>query len=406
MKCTDKSDDTTLLSSSNNTAVDDMSKCINKVTLEDVNNDTPPRDISSSGEEDINSEKKSTSCEQNLESTDQVGVDTSSGSAADSDMVSKEADSDADTLGICANCGKEGANNTCNKCKMVKYCNAACKKKHRHKHKEDCEAHLKHLAELQEEERRLAAELHYEQLFKQPPPINDDCPICFQRLSFLDTGRRYKSCCGKIICSGCVYAVVQRTKKTAMPLCPFCRTPTPTTDKMYIEMIKSRVDAGDTRAINNLGSYYSNGAYSLPQDHAKAFELYHRAAELDSTEVNNFLGNAYCNGNGVERDINKANHYWEKGAMEGCPYSRFMLGIIEKTAVQGNMDRSIKHFMIAVADGHNGSLKEIKQLFSQGHVTKDEYTEALRAYQKYLDEVKSSQRDEAAAARENYKYIE
>ena len=25
---------------------------------------------------------------------------------------------------ICANCGKEGGNNTCNKCKSVKYCNA------------------------------------------------------------------------------------------------------------------------------------------------------------------------------------------------------------------------------------------------------------------------------------------
>ena len=29
--------------------------------------------------------------------------------------------------------------NTCNKCKSVKYCNAACKKKHRQKHKKQCE---------------------------------------------------------------------------------------------------------------------------------------------------------------------------------------------------------------------------------------------------------------------------
>jgi hypothetical protein len=45
--------------------------------------------------------------------------------------------STADRVSICANCGKEGddVNNICNKCKQVKYCNAACKKKHRHKHK-------------------------------------------------------------------------------------------------------------------------------------------------------------------------------------------------------------------------------------------------------------------------------
>ena len=43
---------------------------------------------------------------------------------------------------ICANCGKEGGDNivnTCNKCDLVQYCNAACKKKHRSKHKKKCD---------------------------------------------------------------------------------------------------------------------------------------------------------------------------------------------------------------------------------------------------------------------------
>ena len=43
---------------------------------------------------------------------------------------------------ICAYCGKESNSsdmNTCNKCKSVKYCNAACKKMHRQKHKKQCE---------------------------------------------------------------------------------------------------------------------------------------------------------------------------------------------------------------------------------------------------------------------------
>ena len=55
----------------------------------------------------------------------------------------------------CANCGKEGSGvtNKCNKCNSVMHCNAACKKKHRHKHKKECE--------------RLA-ELYDELLFKQP----------------------------------------------------------------------------------------------------------------------------------------------------------------------------------------------------------------------------------------------
>ena len=66
----------------------------------------------------------------------------------------------------CAACGKEGGNlNTCNKCKLVKYCNAVCKKKHRSKHKKECE--------------RIVAESHDEELFFKDPPSREDCPICF-----------------------------------------------------------------------------------------------------------------------------------------------------------------------------------------------------------------------------------
>ena len=402
MKCTDKSD-ATLLSSSNNTAVDDMSKCINKVALEDDNNDdTPPRDISSSGEkEDINSEKKSTSCEQNLESTDQVGVDTSSGSAADSDMVSKEADSDADTLEICANCGKEGASNTCNKCKMVKYCNAACKKKHRHKHKKACEEHARRVAELEEEETKRAAELHDTELFKKPPTIDDDCPICFQRLPFLDTGRRYKPCCGKVICSGCIHAVELSDEDA---LCPFCRTPTPYTDDETVQQLMKRVDAGDAEGINNLGFYYSVGMNGLPQDDKKALTLFHRAAELGNITSDYNIGNAYRLGKGVGRDMKKAEHSYELAAMRGLVEARHNLAVIEKN--RGNMERALKHYMIAVEGGSNNSLKEIRKLYSKGQASKEEYTDALLSYQNYVDEVKSSQRGEAAAASEDYKYLE
>ena len=83
---------------------------------------------------------------------------------------------------------------------MVKYCNAACKKKHRHKHKKECEEHVRLAAEH-------AAELHDIELFKQPPS-DDDCPICFLQLPSLGTGRRYQTCCGKVVCSGCIYAPV------------------------------------------------------------------------------------------------------------------------------------------------------------------------------------------------------
>ena len=43
-------------------------------------------------------------------------------------------------------------------------------------------------------------------LFQQPP-LNEDCPICFLTIPSMSTGSKYKTCCGKIICSGCIHAV-------------------------------------------------------------------------------------------------------------------------------------------------------------------------------------------------------
>ena len=284
----------------------------------------------------------------------------------------------------CANCGKEGSDitNTCNKCKSVVYCNAACKKKHRKKHKKACEKRV--------------AELHDEKLFKQPPPL-EDCPICFQRLPSIKTGQTYMACCGKSICSGCVHAFRSRITKRKDDVCPFCRTPAP---KSYEEIIKRfekrlNMDLNDTDAIYNMGCYYARGQLGLPQNQAKALELWHRAGEFGHATAYYSIGYAYTNGNGVERDEKKAKHYFELAAMGGNPYARHNLGNNEWRL--GNIDRALKHFMIAVKDGHSDSMKNIKHLYKHGFATKDEYAKALRSYQVYLDEVKSDQRDEAAA---------
>ena len=378
--------------SSSTNIVDDISNDIEKITTAD-DGDAPTRS------EMTSSEEKCTSCEQNLRE--------SNNDIIDQDIVQESTGSNLKSSDVCANCGKEGASNTCNKCNMAKYCNAACKKKHRSMHKKDCEEHLKRAAELQEEEIKRAAELHDIKLFKQPPQKEEDCPICFLRLPYLETGKRYQACCGKVICSGCIHAPVYDNQGNARDnkICPFCRIPTAEVDdEDLIEGVQKRVDAGDAEAMFHLGIFYSHGMYGLSRDYAKALEHWHRAADLGYAPAYNNIGYAYEHGHGVEVDKKKGVYYYELAAMRGNPMARYNLGAVEATA--GNIERAIRHYMISVADGHNGSLNQIKELYSNGHATKDEYTKALQTYQKYLGEVKSSQRDEAAAANEEYKYIE
>ena len=166
-----------------------------------------------------------------------------------SEMISQQkiedliSNNENDVSTACANCGKEGINlNICNKCKEATYCNAACKKKHRSKHKKQCE--------------RRVAKLHDEALFKEPPHEYGDCPICFLRLPTMDSGRQYMTCCGKILCTGCCHADVYDNLGNiiAGEKCSFCRTPLPTSDKEIIERMKKRMEVGDPYAFALMGN--------------------------------------------------------------------------------------------------------------------------------------------------------
>jgi len=294
-------------------------------------------------------------------------------------------DKEDNDISVCANCGKEGSSNNmniCNKCKQVKYCNASCKKKHRHKHNKECD--------------RQVAELHDEKLFKQLPP-KEDCPICFLPLPLLSTGSKYKTCCGKMICSGCVHAPVydNQGNKVDKHKCPFCRTPTPTSYEELVEKEMKRMEKDDPIAIYNIGHYCVQGIKGFTQDYTKALEHWHRAGELGDAKSYGCIGYLYEHGEGVEVDMKKATHYYELAAMGGSVGARHLLGIKEARA--GNIERALKHFMIAVRSGDSDSVKKIKDMYTYGDATKDDYSKALQAYQSYLGEIKSVQRDEAAA---------
>ena len=307
-------------------------------------------------------------------------------------MSTADNDSDDDfPPDICANCGKgEDINNklkACMACKMFKYCNRECQIAHRPQHKKEC--------------RKRAADLHDEELFKQPPPL-DDCPICFIRLPSLESGYRYQTCCGKMICGGCGYAPVFDNQGNVVreKKCAFCRTTFPTSEGNK-ERERTRVELNDPIAIYNIGHNYFTGS-GYPQDYNKALELFHQATQLGFSKAFASIGYAYHNGQGLEVDMKKARYYYELAAMGGCEDARYNLGLIEKKA--GNMDRALKHHKIAVRDGYSDSLNQIKRMYGYGYATKDDYTAALRLYQVYLGEIKSSQRDKAAEEDERYHY--
>jgi uncharacterized protein len=219
-------------------------------------------------------------------------------------------------------------------------------------------------------------------------------------LPSMDTGSKYKACCGKEICSGCIHACVIRDIDEQK--CAFCRTPTADTYEAIVQRNNNRAKLGDSNAIFTMGTDYFTGLRGLPQHRAKALKLWNRAAELGHTESYFNIGQAYYQGIGVERDMKKADHYYELAAICGHAGARNNLGCSEYQA--GNWDRALKHFMLAAGGGSNISLSAIQEMFRDGEATKDDYSKVLRAYQEYLGEIKSDQRDQAAAFDDAYKY--
>ena len=202
------------------------------------------------------------------------------------------------------------------------------------------------------------------------------------------------------LCTGCCYADVYDNLGNIIvgKKCPFCRTPDPTTDKEVIKRLKKRMEVGDAVAFYVMGCAYDVGVCGLQQDYAKAVKLWRKAGKFGY----NNIGHAYANGDGVERDAKMASHYYELVAMGGDSYARYNLGVNEENA--GNFDRALKHYMIAVRGGYTPSVKAIQRMYKNGHATKDYYASALRSHQAYINEVKSDQRNKAAAFSDRYCY--
>ena len=279
-----------------------------------------------------------------------------------------------------ANCGKGEENSGDLKaCKMVKYCNRDCQITHRPQHKKAC--------------KKRAAELHDQALFKEPPP-REDCPICMLPPPLYENDTGFFPCCGKDICMGCIYAMRETGSKN-MKLCPFCKAPPARSPEEEVERIKKLMEKGNAYAFNQLASYYADGTYGMPQDWEKANELYRKAGELCYAGAYFNLGNSYFAGRDVEIDEKKAMHYYELAAMNGDVQGRHNIGCSEGNA--GNLKRAYKHFKLAASAGYKPSLDLLKEGFMKGFITKEEYANALREYQKSQDEMTSDARDKALA---------
>jgi len=235
-----------------------------------------------------------------------------------------------------------------------------------------------------------------DKMFADPPP-KDDCQICLLQMPYEDglcgVFTVYMPCCGKLLCSGCTDAETDEMMKGNLkPWCSYCRVPRAQTNEEYIKRCKKRMELDDAEAFNCLAHQYYLGNWGLSKDVNKALELWNKAAELGSCRAHFDIGSASVR---HKIDIGEKDfiYHFKLAAIGGHEMARYMVG----NMVSYDVDRSMKHLIIAARAGNDESLKKIGEGYKAGHVTKDEYASTLRAHKDSQDEMKSEQRTKASA---------
>ncbi len=300
--------------------------------------------------------------------------------------MSSEAETEADVC--CANCGAAEIDDIkleeCNYCDLVKYCSDGCRELHRPEHGGEC--------------RNRKAELHDRKLFTHPDGTHlGECPLCFLPMPLDPKKSGYHACCSNIICLGCFYANYKSNKhdKDKVRRCPFCRESGTGDDDEDDKMMMERIKANDPAALGQVGgTCYKEGDYD------GALEYLTKAAKLGDLNAHYHLGLMYWKGKGVEKDEEKEVYHFEKAAIGGHPQARYNVAVIEQR--NGNVERFVKHLIIAANLGHEESMKALWVAFKHGDITKEDLDATLRTHQATIDETKSAQRDAADAALQRF----
>jgi TPR repeat protein len=200
----------------------------------------------------------------------------------------------------------------------------------------------------------------------------------------------YYPCCSEIICKGCIYANMMSNKHDIVKAgsCPFCRAPAAKSKGETRKRVMKRIKANDPAALRQMGmEHYQNEEYDA------TFEHLTKAAELGNVDAHYRLGYMYMHWQLVEKDEEKALYHWEKAAIAGHPSARHNLAVIEQK--NGNMERAVKHFIIAAKLGFDESMNALWKHYSGGTITKENLDATLRTHQAAIDAMKSSDRDTA-----------
>ena len=225
---------------------------------------------------------------------------------------------------------------------------------------------------LAEDERTLVVK---ESNLEEVSEEEEVCPLCLEALTpaasdFMSSKNVRFACCGKSICSRC-----QSEAEGRVSCCPLCRE-TITTDEENIAWIQRHAAKGRAWACSNLAVRYRDGD-GVEKDDEKAFFIFEEAAHQGYVPACHELGACYYLGRGVERNYALALEWYGRGVKAGFALSQYHLAraYFDGLGVEKNIAEGVRLFRLSADQG----------FFEAQHILADCYWEGIGPIKQNLE---------------------
>ena len=149
----------------------------------------------------------------------------------------------------------------------------------------------------------------------------------------------------------------------------------------------SREEGDEGEKWSQLGEKYYNGD-GVEKDYEKAVEYYEKAAELENAAAQNNLGLCYENGHGVLQDYKEAVKWYRKAAEQGNTVAQYNLGhcYANGIGVPRDYKEAVKWYRKAAEQGDTAAQNNLGGCYANGRGVPQDYKEAVKWYRKAAEQ--------------------
>ena len=141
-------------------------------------------------------------------------------------------------------------------------------------------------------------------------------------------------------------------------------------DDDFIQFLQFSAQRGGAESMRTLGNLHYWGARGVPRDIPRALELFGQAADMyGDARAAASLGEIYARGVGVDRNHQRAMHYFEQAADRGYRQAHNGIGYLlahGQDGVERNMTKALQHFEKAAELGDGDAAYNVGALHLSG----------------------------------------